>query len=231
MKQAAAAKGGILSASSATVDAPFCDEWDWLCRGVITLDEAAGTVREFPQWPYLRHLTERRRALYHNPSVHAYEKSRRMLVTWWMLSLYLYDTLTQWNHANFVGSRKLEASAYLLGPQRMLGIWERIPASVWPHKPQLVPETKNGLGFERLLCPETGSYVQAIASGADQLRQYTASNVFCDEIAFWERWSDSWSAIRPTIEGGGHVDLVTTANLGAEAEVIYHPREFYHPRE
>lgn len=195
-----------------------------MCEAVSTLDEAAGLERPFPQWEYLKELTERRRQFFLDPPIHAYEKCRRMFVTWWMLALYLYDTLTQKNHANFVGSRKLEASAYLLGPQRMLGIWERIKPKVWQNKPLLVPESKNGLGYERLLCPETGSYVQAIASGADQLRQYTASNVFCDEIAFWDRWADSWSAMRPTIEGGGHIDLVTTPDPLSEADEVYYPR-------
>jgi len=138
-----------------------------------------------------------------------------MLVTWWMLCLYLHDVLTQPNHANFIGSRKLEASAYLLGPERILGVYERITSDVWPNKPRLLATGKHEHGYTLLECPDTGSYIRAIASGADQLRQYTATNVFCDEFAFWERAEESWSAMRPTIQGGGHIDIVSTPELGA----------------
>jgi hypothetical protein len=203
------------------VGSPFANEWDFLTRAVWTKDEASGEIRQFPAWEYLKYLTERRREAYLDPAVHAYEKSRRMMVTWWLSALYLYDTLTQANHANFIGTRKLETSAYILGDHRILGLYERIPDAVWPNKPTLDPQNKYDLGFEYLHCPQTGSYIQAIASGADQLRQYTASNVFCDEIAFWQWWDRSWSAMRQTIEGGGHIDLVTTPDLGAEAEAIY----------
>jgi hypothetical protein len=200
------------------------DEWDFLSRAVYTKDEAKGEIRQFPQYTYLEYLTRTRRENYLTPPIHAYEKSRRMLISWWLLSLYLYDTLTQYNHANFVGSRKLEGSAYFLGEERILGVYERIPADVWPNKPQLIHGSKRGMGYETLTCPETGSFLMAIASGADQLRQYTASNVFGDEIAFWQWWGRSYKAMRPCIDGGGHIDLVTTADLGSEAEEVYYPR-------
>ncbi len=145
-----------------------------------------------------------------------------MLMTWWLLGLYLYDVLTQKNHANFVGSRKLEASAYLLGPERMYGMWERIPVALWPEKPELICEQKQGMGFALLRCPATGSYIQAIASGADQLRQYTASNILLDEFAFFERAAETWGAVLPTIQGGGHVDVVSTANLGSYMYDLLH---------
>jgi hypothetical protein len=212
----------LLEAENRT-KSPFTDEWDFLARAVITKDEASGRLRPFPHFEYLEHLTRRRRETYYAPSIHAYEKSRRLLISWWLLCLYLYDTLTQPNHANFVGSRKLESSAYFLGEERILGVYNRIPADEWPNKPRLVPGAKHKKGYESLHCPETGSYLQAIASGADQLRQYTASNIFADEIAFWERWQESWGAMLPCIEGGGHIDLVTTPDLGAEAEAIYYP--------
>lgn len=97
----------------------------------------------------------------------------------------------------------------------MLGVYERIPASKWPNKPELLPTGKAGMGYTLLACPTTGSYVQAVAQGADQLRQYTASNVLLDEFAFQERQAEAWSAIKPTIDGGGHIDMISTPELGA----------------
>lgn len=190
---------------------PFADGWDFLCRATWTKDEASGRIRQFTAHEHLAYLTGVRS----QHRIFAIEKSRRMMVTWWMLGLYLYDTLTSRNHANFIGSRKLEASAYLLGEERILGMYNRIPADVWPDKPSLEATGKHGMGYTLLTCRETGSYIQAIASGADQLRQYTASNVFFDEFAFFERAQETYGAVLPTIEGGGHIDIVSTPDLGA----------------
>lgn len=201
------------------LDSPFKDDWDFLERAIFTKDESAGQVRPFPaERNYLMYMTRTRM----DHRIYAIDKSRRMLVTWWLLSLYLYDTLTKPNHANFIGSRKLETSAYLLGEERTLFLYEHIPHSVWPNKPHLIPMERHMNGYALLKCPETGSYMQAIASGADQLRQFTATNIFCDEAAFWERWSESWQAMVPTILGGGHIDIVTTPQLGAEVYSVYY---------
>jgi hypothetical protein len=197
-----------------TGSSPFKDEWDFLTRSVWTKDEATGSIRQFPheeRYDYLRQLTLIRK----QHPIFAIEKSRRMLITWWMLSLYLFDTLTMKNHANFVVSKKLGDSAYLLGDDRILGVYKRIPESTWKNKPRLIESGKEERGFTLLTCPDTGSYLQAVASGADQLRQYTASNVFFDEFAFQDRQEDAWTAARPTIEGGGHIDMVSTPELGA----------------
>jgi len=188
--------------------------WEWLQTCVITKNEATGKMEPFPtgpRWDYLQYLTSIRR----NYRIFAVEKSRRMLVTWWLCSVYLYDTLTQANHANFIVSKKLTDSAYLLGEERILGVYQRIPAEVWPHKPRLEETGKEGRGFTLLTCPDTGSYIQAVASGADQLRQYTATNVLLDEYAFQEKQEECWAAVTPTILGGGHVDMVSTPELGA----------------
>jgi len=201
------------------VDSPFTDAWDFLCRVCITKDEASGSFRAWPaDYEYLQYLTQERS----RHRIFAVEKSRRMMVTWWMLALYLYDTLTQANQANFIGSRKLESSAYLLGEERILGLYQRIPPDVWRGKPTIEATGKHAHGYTLLKCPATGSYIQAIASGADQLRQYTASNVLLDEFAFFERAEETWGAILPTIQGGGHVDIVSTPELGAYMhELIY----------
>lgn len=194
----------------------FIDEWDFLCRGVWTVDEATGKVRKFPgHLEYLREIVSLRRECIDKRTPLIVEKSRRMFVTWLFLSLYLFDTLTEKNHANFVGSRKLETSAYLLGPYRMWGIYDRIPEKVWPHKPKLVQGPRFEGGYRRLICPDTGSFVEAIASGSDQLRQYTASNVLYDEFAFWDKARESWEATVPVVQGGGHIDVLSTAELGS----------------
>ena len=194
---------------------PFVSEWDFCIRGVITKDESVGELRPFPAHDYLRYVIEERNRSKADSVPFVLDKSRRMLVTWLMLSLYLYDTLTCSNLAYFIGSRKLESSAYLLGPERLFGIWDRIPDAVWPGKPALECTGKHGMGYTVVSCAATGSYIQAIASGADQLRQFTATNVFLDEFAFFDNARETWGAVQPTVLGGGHLDVASTPNLGS----------------
>jgi hypothetical protein len=202
--------------------APFTDSWDFLSRAVWTKDEASGTIRQFPgniiweetgelQYGYLREIIN----IIEREQLIALDKCRRMMITWCIMSWLLYDTLTQPNHANFVVSKKLEDAAYLLGDERALGVYRRIPDDVWPNKPQLEWTGKDGMGYDLLSCPSTGSYIQAVAQGADQLRQFTASNVFFDEFAFQARQREAMTAAKPTIDGGGRIIVVSTPELGA----------------
>ncbi|MDD5277868.1 MAG: hypothetical protein PHR16_17565, partial [Methylovulum sp.] len=39
---------------------PFAGPWDYLTRAVYTQDQAAGSVRQFPDLEYLRHVVEAR---------------------------------------------------------------------------------------------------------------------------------------------------------------------------
>lgn len=227
---------------------PFADSWDFLCKAVWTRDEASGKIRKFPaekEWrgsrfEYLRYLTVER-------DVHkrrAYEKSRRMMITWWLVALYLYDILTQSNHLNAVASDKLEKSAYLIGPERMQFIYDLIPpvrdvgvlnmlqtqgldlapfvAPVWPGKPEVKFQAKLGMGYKLATCSKTQSSCMAVASGESQMQQYTFSNVLMDEFPRWQWQEESWRNIQPTTQGGGCVDIVCTAELGVFAhDLIY----------
>ena len=224
----------------------FSNAWDFLATAVWTRDEASGKIRKFPadlthngepRFGYLKYLTEERP----KHKVCAYEKSRRMLVTWWMLALYLHDIMTQNIHLNAVASDKLEKSAYLLGPERMQFIYDCIPpvnarmenvlrmqgldiepfkADIWPNKPVVIFEGKQGKGWTTARCDETGSSCMAVASGESQMQQYTFSNVLMDEFPRWKWQEESWRNIQPTTQGGGHVDIICTAELGAFAYTL-----------
>jgi len=188
---------------------PYMDDEDFMFNGVWTKDEASGQVKKFGYEEYLSYIIRRRR----NTQIFAVEKSRRMRISWLFCGLYLYDALSRKNHNNFVASRKLGSSAELLG--RMRFIYEHIPREDW-----VVPEIKcrvdsEGKGFIRIDVPDNNSSIEAVAEGRDQLRQYTATNILLDEFAFWNDAEGSWAALKPTIEGGGHIDIVSTANRGS----------------
>ena len=146
---------------------PFMDEWDFLTRAVWTTDEAAGAVRQFPALGYIEEMVRERR----RHRIFAIEKSRRMLVSWTFCALYLYNVLTRRTQGDYIASRKLETSCELVG--RLVGIHERIPASLWKNRPDIVLHAgPTGKGYRRIDVPRTGSFVEAVAEGKDQLRQY-----------------------------------------------------------
>lgn len=227
---------------------PFSDDWDFLSRAVWTQDEAARQIRQFPaalmhdgepQFDYLRYLTGERRKY----RVRAYEKSRRMLITWWLLALYLRDLMTEKQSLAAVASDKLQKSAYLLGPSRMQLIYDLIPpvtapveerlralgyeiepfkADIWPGKPRVTFEQKEGEGWRLAKCEATGSTIMAVASGETQMQQYTFSRILMDEFSRWRQARDSWRNAQPTTQGGGEVDIVCTAELGSFAyDLLY----------
>lgn len=174
-----------------------------------------------PRFEYLRYLTEERP----KHRIRLYEKSRRMMITWWMLALYLYDIMTRENHANAIASDKLEKSAYLLGGDRMEFIYNHIPAEVWPDKPVVEFNSKAGtMGWKAAICKSTDSYNMAVASGESQMQQYTFSNVLMDEFPRWQWQEESWRNIQPTTQGGGCVDIICTAELGSFAYDLLYDR-------
>jgi len=137
-----------------------------------------------------------------------------MFITWLMSCIYLHDILTQRNHSNFLCSQKLESSCELL--ERTRFIHEHLSREFWPDLPGIVTHVgPRGVGLRTVECRETGSKLEAVAQGRDQLRQYTATNILLDEFAFWDQAEESWGALKPTIEGGGHIDMVSTPELGA----------------
>lgn len=112
----------------------------------------------------------------------------------------------------FVSKKEEEANELI---KRAAFIFESIPEEVWPK--ELRPAThqkQNHLYF-----PQIQSAIHAVAQGADQLRAHTASGIFMDEFAFWERGHETYTASKPTIEGGGRVTIVSTPppQFGTEA--------------
>jgi hypothetical protein len=69
--------------------------------------------------------------------------------------------------------------------------------------------------------PGLNSYIWGVPQGADQLRQFTASALFFDEFAFWEKARETYMASKPTIDGGGRVSLVSSPMDGFFKEVCF----------
>lgn len=185
--------------------------WTFVRDACFTQDEAdEGRVKAFPDNPYLRHICD----TWSVYKMLAIPKSRRMMLTWIMLALHLHLALFVPRSAIFVQSKKAEDSDYLLGDNRMLFIYRHLPDWLHGYGLPTVQRKQFNLTFSN------GSIIKAVSQGADQLRGYTATAVLCDEIAFWERAHETWRALRPIVQGGGRVSLVSSAAPGFFEAVV-----------
>jgi len=139
-------------------------------------------------------------------------KSRRLLVTWTFVALHLWAALFHIGRSIAFISKKEEDSDDLV--RRAKYIYDRLPENVIPIKPPAK------LKYCLLEFPTLNSSIRGVPQGSDQLRQYTMSYIYGDEFAFWDKGRETYTSLRPTIEGGGKVCLVTTPYPGF-GEILY----------
>lgn len=186
----------------------------WIQDCCYTVNEAKhGAVEKFPKLDYLARVDE----IIQHAQVAAFPKSRRMMMTWRCLANLLYYAMFGKNLSIFVQSKKYDDSAYLLGDSRLLFLYEHLPKNhAWP---QIERKTRSKMGYDYVKF-DNGVEFRAVAEGADQLRQYTASIVYCTEMAFWDFAQATWNSLRPTIEGGGKIFIDSSANPGFFCQLV-----------
>ena len=187
------------------------DPWQYL-HYVFTRDEVDPTtpIKRFPvHLEYLKFLVR----IWQKKRLLGIPKSRRMRISWTMLSLYSWCGLFQLNRHIAVVSKKEDDADELVKRIKFIveNLDERIPREF----------RKFEYRFNNLYFPETGSRIQGFPQGADQLRQYTLSDVFGDECAFWDDAEKMYSASFPTIEGGGRMCLVSSPAPGFFKRLIF----------
>lgn len=180
------------------------DPWLFLTEAVWTVDQITGQTRQFPEKTHLQYLT----TLWKQELLLAVPKSRRMMVTWWGVAvnvwLGLYTPLQKIVFfAGKEGKHEGEGSAEL--------VWRA--KFILDHLPGVVPRVAYEYAVGRLVLPN-GSEIIGLPQGSDQARQMTISSALLDEVARWEWAYDTWIALRPTVEGGGRITMVSTAAAG-----------------
>jgi hypothetical protein len=187
--------------------------WNFLSTCVYTLDQADKwqPIKQYPATAdkeYLKPIVE---YVESDPLV-ALVKHRRMLITWTVVALGLWDAMFhEGRHIAFV-SKKEEDSDELV--RRAQFIYDNIPKAMLPIKPRA--EYK----YTQLRFPEINSFIKGYAQGPDQLRQHTCSRIMCDEIAFWPQARATFTSLKPTIEGGGKICLISTRYPGFFKQII-----------
>lgn len=189
------------------------DPWEFL-KCVRTQDQVD---RNKPVKPFPVHLEylELYVKLWLRENLLAIPKSRRMKMSWTNIALYTWDTMFHFGrHTAFV-SKKEEDSADLV--ERAKFIYENLDPDVLPR--DILPKLKaseNMLEF-----PELGSKLQGFPSGSDQLRQFTFSGMLFDEMAFWTKAREAYSAAIPTLEGGGRGTCISSAGPGFFQQIVF----------
>jgi hypothetical protein len=140
-------------------------------------------------------------------------KARRMRLTWCFVALHVWLAL-QRPHANiFFVSSKEEKSAELV--ERARGILARLPEHGGGGRPL---ESRMGPPSVRLI--DTNASITGVAEGADQLRQFTSTAILADEFGTWQWPRAAYAAMRPTMDGGGRITILSSAWPGFWAELI-----------
>ncbi len=193
--------------------------WDFLRDCVFTLDQVNqdSPIKAFPSYleytEFLTHLWVREKLL-------AVPKSRRMICSWTFISLYTHDTVFNPGRFNAFVSKKEDDSGDLVS--RAEFIYKNIPA--WRIPRALLPILKNGKMSKQpplIEFEEIHSKIQGFPQGSDQMRQFTLSGMLLDEWAFWEEAQASYSAARPTLEGGGRLTGISSRSPGFFKKIVF----------
>lgn len=170
---------------------------------VYTQDEhdSSVTAKKFPNKEYLKYICD---VWFYSPLL-LIPKSRQILMTWLFISCFLWDAQFKQNRLIFFQSKKEDDADRLI--QRAKFIYDNQPDWI----KTLFPAEYS---FCHLKFKRQKSEIWGVAQGGDQLRQYTSSGIFSDEMAFQSDAEDAYTGALPTIKGGGRFAGISSANPG-----------------
>lgn len=211
----AKAKGGCLWPEPYnTYDAETA--YRFLTECVWTFNEANQLVELIPEKQYIEDLVHEWFAnrLAGKPTI--VKKVRRMIISWIMAGLGVYAG------GSAPGSFYIAAQKY---PKSAGMVWRR--SFVYDEIRKRYPEWRLSASqtwlysgpraLQRLLLPNGSVYEPLTGENPDDFRQEGATEVLCEEMAFWPRLSESWSNAIIMCAGkpgdiGGHPIAVSTVS-------------------
>lgn len=138
-------------------------------------------------------------------------KSRDMMATWLATTLFTWNTLYR-EGQQFVFQSDDTTKTRELVEDRSWFIFNQQPAflrEVHPAKFE-VGLSKGG----RLHIPSLKSEIIGLAQGSDQIRYLHPAGIFIDEGAFHQQLEQTIGAVKPAIQKGGRITIVSSANPG-----------------
>lgn len=157
------------------------------------------TILPFHLWPAQQKLLDR----FQSHRQHIILKARQLGISWLVCAYALWLCLFQPGRTVIVFSKgQLEADELL---RRILVMYERLPDWMRATNP-LVKQNTGELRFQN------GSAVLSLPATKNAGRTFTASLVIIDEFAFLAWPQELYTAIKPTIDDGGQLIVLSTAN-------------------
>jgi phage FluMu gp28-like protein len=188
--------------------------WSAIEDGYIyTLDgiDLRSPIKQFPTTEYLKYATD----LWMKEKLTAWPKSRRMIMSWTATWWHLWLAMFHEGASVYFQSETEKKSDELI--ERAEFMRSHIPQSEL-----ILPKLKgNKKTYCSMVWPGLYSQILGVAQGANQLRGPTATALLFDECAFWERQRESITAAKPTIEGGGRITLISSANPGFFKDIVF----------
>ena len=176
----------------------MCDPYEFCFKYSMTLDphDPAQPIKPIPDKAYLRELVK----LWLDQHSLLVVKSRQMMVTWLFTALNLWLAMTQEGQYIFFISKKEDDAGFstnLSLLSRAYFIFQHLPKEMQiRYKRTMAPST--------LVFINRSSTMHGVSQDSDAVRQYTASSIFFDEMAFMEHAEQSYASIKPTLDGYKH---------------------------
>jgi hypothetical protein len=131
-------------------------------------------------------------------------KARQLGISWLVCAYTLWLCYFQEGRVALLFSQgQLEANELL---RRIKALYDRLPEWMRTAGPALVTSNTSQLAWSN------GSSIQSLPATEKAGRSFTASLVVMDEFAFMAWGETLYSALKPTIDGGGQLVILSTAN-------------------
>lgn len=190
------------------------DPWEFLINCVMTQDQTdrITPIKAFPKDRLDLKLYSR---IWVQENFIAIPKSRRMFMTWMNVALYTWDTMWNIGRSQAFVSKKEDDANELVKKAKF--ILDNIPETALPKK--FIP--KYEIVYNHLKFPEINSEIRGFPQGADQLRMFTFSGIFADEMGFWEQAQKVYAGSVPTLEGGGRFTGCSSPAPGFFKDLVF----------
>lgn len=126
-------------------------------------------------------------------------KARQLGVTWLVLGFALWLMIFHPVSTILIFSKRDDEAIYLLGKERMHGMYNRLPA--WMQARAVIKDSSHEFQLSN------GSIARGFPTTAGD--SYTASLVICDEFDLVQNQGQLMNAVKPTIDGGGRMVLLS----------------------
>ena len=192
--------------STSSTMSPLSEVLARCARDPVYFLKALGTVSipnggaiPFTLWDFQADLLQKIHDPLHNR--HIILKARQLGISWLMAGYALHTAMFQ-SGANvlMLSLHQPEASALLDKARHM---WRNLPQ---PLRPTITKDNESLIQFK------SGNKIQALPSTQNAGRSETASLVIVDEAAHQEYAEENYGAYKPTVDGGGKLVVLSTAN-------------------